>query len=70
MLADFFYIYIYFMKKVHIGTIYIYKKYHFIFASFSAFLFLHLFSTMNVGMVINGLIYKATDIRMFGSVHI
>lgn len=40
MLADFFYIYIYFMKKVHIGTIYIYiKKYHFIFASFSAFLF-------------------------------
>lgn len=24
MLADFFYIYIYFMKKVHIGTIYIY----------------------------------------------
>lgn len=26
MLADFFYIYIYFMKKVHIGTIYIYKK--------------------------------------------
>lgn len=26
MLADFFYIYIYFMKKVHIGTIYILKN--------------------------------------------